>query len=192
MKELDKILALKSTPVTERYDGNPLQGLTSIVKVFAADGSPAFLTNSKLDLDTDSMADPTIRYESTHQNQTSIDPNGVWYNSNKLNGIVIPGGMSDRHAGTLGMGTLATVVYNGHVAHCVVFDVGPHAKFGEGSIALHRALGFERVKNNRIIDVGIDRGVTTLIYIGSNIGKKPFIQADIDKACAPLWAKFTS
>lgn len=164
--------------------------MANICKVFASDGSSAFLTNSKLDLDTDGQADPLIRYESTNQPQTSIDPDSKWCNSNRINFIVIPGGMSDRHAGTLGMGTLATVVYNGSHAHCIVADIGPHAKFGEGSIALHRALGFERVKNNRIIDVGIDRGVTTLIYIGSNIGKTPVTQADINKACEPLWEKF--
>lgn len=189
---LDKLLSLKSTPVTELYNGEPLLGLASIVKVFTEDGSSAFLTNSKLDLDTDGKKDSLIRYESTNQPQTSIDPAGAWCNSNQINFIVMPGGMSDRHGGMLGMGTLATVCYKGSHAHCVVADIGPHAKYGEGSIALHRALGFERVKNNLIVDIGIDRGVLTLIYIGQAIEKRPLTQKDINLACEPLWVKFNS
>lgn len=163
-----------------------------MMKVFAADGSSAFLTLSDLDLDTDGVREPGIHYESTHQSRTSLDPKGEWLNSNALNFIVVPIGFSERHGSAVGIGTLATVVYAGRVAHSVVADLGPRQKFGEGSIALHRALGFERVHDGHIVDVGIDRGVLMLIYLRSQIGLARFSQHDIDKACAPLWAKFTS
>ena len=191
MKELDQIKSLKLSPVFEPH----LDGLISIEKRFASDGSSAFLTVSDLDLDTDGAKDPGIKYEPTHQSQTSIDPAGTWLNSNKLNFTVLPLDFAKRHGGSANFpkGCLCTVVYKGKFAHAIYADDGPHHKFGEGSIALHRALGFERVKpNKRIQDVGIDQPVFILWYIGSNIGKTPCIQADINKACEPLWAKFTS
>ena len=187
MRQLDHIRGLPKAPIHE-----DLVGLTSMMKVFAADGNAAFLTLSDLDLDTDGVKDPSIHYEPTHQSTTSIDPAGKWLNSNALNFIVIPGGMSERHGDQLGMGTLATVIYSGRIAHAVVADVGPRTKYGEGSIALHRALGFERIRDGRIVDCGVDRGVLTLIYFGHRLGHGPLTQADIDAACKPLWAKFTS
>ena len=187
MKQLDHIRGLPKAPIHE-----DLAGLVSMTKVFSADGSAAFLSLSDLDLDTDGVRDPSIHYESTHQSQTSLDPKGEWLNSNALNFIVLPGGFNERHGSSVGIGTLATVIYAGRVAHAVVADLGPRKKFGEGSIALHRALGFERIRDGRIVDVGIDRGVLMLIYIGCRIGKSRFEQKDIDVACAPLWEKFTS
>ena len=176
---------LKSTPVFE-----DLEGLVSSKKVYASDGTAAFLTLSKLDLDTDSNLGPDIKVESTHQNQTTIDPSGLWMNSNTIPFIVMPGGFSERHGKSMGMGTLATVFYNGRHCHAVVADIGPKHKYGEGSIALHRALGFERIKNGKIQDIGIDSGVTMLLYIGSNIGRKPFIGSDVAKATEPWYQKF--
>jgi hypothetical protein len=187
MTSLDHLRGLPKAPIHEKLDG-----LKSMMKVFAADGSTAFLTLSDLDLDTDGKRDPAIHYESTHQSATSLDPHGHWLGSNDLNYIVMPGGLSQRHGNQLKIGTLATVIYNGRVAHAVVADTGPHSKYGEGSIALHRALGFERIHDVNIVDCGIDRGVITLIYLGMQMGPGPFSQADIDRACAPLWAKFTS
>ena len=187
MRQLDHIRGLPKAPIHE-----DLVGLTSMMKVFAPDGSAAFLTLSDLDLDTDGVRDPGIRYDSTHQSQTSLDPNGSWLSSNALNFIVVPGGFSERHGSAVGIGTLATVVYAGRVAHAIVADLGPRKKFVEGSIALHRALGFERIHDGHIVDIGIDRGVLMLIYLRSEIGAERFSQEDIDKACAPLWAKFTS
>ena len=187
MRQLDHIRGLPKAPIHEE-----LVGLTSMMKVFAADGSSAFLTLSDLDLDTDGVKDPSIHYEPTHQSATSIDPAGKWLNSNRVNFIVLPGGFSERHGKSVGIGTLATVIYSGRVAHAVVADIGPRTKFGEGSIALHRELGFERVRDGRIFDCGIDRGVLTLIYIGSRIGLSEFSQGDIDRACEPLWRRFSS
>jgi len=186
MQELDNLKKLSKQPANET-----LLGLTSMFKVFAKDGSFAFVALSDLDLDTDGQKDPNIRYESTHQSQTSVDPQGEWLNSNTLNFIVLPGGFSARHGNTCPMRTLATVAYNGHIAHCIVADIGPKSKFGEGSIALHRALGFERVKNEKIVDCGIDSGVTTVIYANTSIST-PCNQSDIDKACKPYWDKFTA
>ena len=187
MLQLDHIRGLPKAPIHE-----DLLGLTSISKVFAADGTAAFLTLSDLDLDTDGVKDPDIHYESTHQSATSLDPKGEWLNSNQLNYIVLPGGFNERHGKLVGIGTLATVIYSGRIAHAVVADIGPKAKFGEGSISLHRALGFERIRDGRVIDCGIDRGVLMLIYLGSSIGSSRFAPADIDHACTPWWTKFSS
>ncbi len=188
MKELDHLHNLHSVSVNENLDG-----LESMRKVFALDGSAVFLAISDLDLDTDGLEDPSIRYEPTHQAQTSIDEHGKWLNSNRLNFIVLPIGFNGRHGNTVPIGTLATVLYGDKVAHAVVADHGPPKKFGEGSIALHRAFGFERVRpNGHIRDIGIDGGVTTLVYLNSAHSHGPFTQADINALCAPLWAKFTS
>lgn len=184
MSILDSLKAKNPLPVNES-----LKGLVGMWKLFAKDGSSAFFSISDLDLDTDGMLDPSIRYESTNQGATSLDPGAKWLSSNKVNFIVLPGGFEKRRGGVT-LGCLCTVIYKNKIAHAIYADAGPKSKYGEGSIALHRALGFERVKNNRIVDVGIDAPVGMLIYIGTNIGKTPVIQADIDKACAPLWEKF--
>lgn len=154
-------------------------GLQSFCKVFSADGKPAFVSTSDLDLDTDGKKNPNIRYEKTHQNQTSIDSNGSWLDSNTLNFIVLPGGF-EKDFGGVHIGCLATIIYKDKVAHAIYADVGPKDKFGEGSIALHRALGFERVKNGKIIDIGIDNNVVIILHINSKISKTPCTQDQIN------------
>ena len=186
MNTIEYLKTLPHDPVNER-----LTGLTSMVKIHTLEGlHVAFWSESKLDLDTDGRKDAGIRYEPTHQDATSLDPAGAWLSSNEINYLVLPGGFDHRHDG-VHLGCLATVLYDGHIAHAVVADVGPAAKFGEGSIALHRALGFERIRDGRILDCGIDGGVSILLYLHSNIGLKPFTQSEIDRACAPWFAHFT-
>ena len=184
MSPADSLNALPQTQVPADYIG-----LVSLVEIKSAQGTRAFLANSDLDLDTDGLESPGVHYEPTHQRQTSIDPAGTWLNSNEVNFVVIPGGFPERHNRACEVGTLATVFRGGRIAHAVIADQGPRTKFGEGSIALHRALGFERIRNGRIVDAGIDPPVGTLFYIGRTIAG-PFNQDDIDRACAPLWAQF--
>jgi hypothetical protein len=176
-----------------------LIGLDWMRKVFAG-ADQAFLSRSKLDLDTDGVNSPVIQtWDVDHQGQTSLDPHGEWLCSNDICYIVLPEGFSTpyrgqcRHGGCP-LGTLATVVYGptGAMCHAVFADVGPYHQFGEASIAVHRALGFERVEEGKILDEGIEDGVTILIYIGHQIGKVPFVQADITAAASPLWAEFTA
>ena len=180
MGYIDQINALSSVKVSES-----LNGLKWMKKVFGKNGQSAFYALGDLDLDTDGAKDPGIKYESTHQDQTSIDPAGKWCNSNKINFFVLPGGFDKRHGGTE-IGMLGTIFYNGKKAHAVFADFGPKAKWGEASIAVHRALGFERVKNGKIVDVGIDGNVYMLLYIGSKVDKIPCTQAIIDTECEHL------
>ena len=184
MSPADRLAALPHTVVPADY-----RGLVSLVEITSAQGTRAYLANSDLDLDTDGLETPGIHYEPTHQRQTSIDPAGTWLNSNDVNFVVIPGGFPQHHNRACEVGTLATVFRGDSIAHAVIADQGPRTKFGEGSIALHRALGFERIRHGRIVDAGIDPPVGTLFYIGHTIAG-PFSQADIDRACAPLWAQF--
>ena len=174
MNIVEKLHSLKTIKLD--YDK---EGLESFSKVFSASGKPAFVSVSDLDLDTDGKKNSGIHYESTHQNQTSIDSSGSWLDSNTLNFIVLPGGF-EKDFGGVHIGCLATVIYKDKVAHAIYADVGPRAKFGEGSIALHRALGFERVKNGKIQDIGIDNGVTIILHINSKISKTPCTQAQIN------------
>ena len=167
------------------------RGLQSFDKVFAADGTSAFFSVSDWDLDTDGMKDPHIHYESTHQSQTSIDQNGSWLNSNTLSFYVLPGGFTKRHP-TVELGCLGTIMHGDKFTHAIFADFGPKTKYGEGSIASHRALGYERVKNGKIVDIGIDSDVGLIIYIGSKITHTPCTQSDIDDACKPHWDKFIS
>lgn len=182
---------LKSEKVT-----NPttlaLKGLQSIRKVFAPTGEAAFLIVSKMDTDTDGLRDPGIHnYESTHQDQITYDSHPPTINSNVVPFGVIPIGMSKRHGRMLEMGTLGTIFYNGRHVHVVYADLGPQTKFGEASIAVHRALGIELVKNGHYRDVGIDSGVTSLIYLGSHLDL-PLDPAKISEAAQAYYVKFTA
>ena len=76
------------------------------------------------------------------------------------------------------LGDLGVVVFQGHVVPVIVADGGPFNKIGEGSMALHRALGTELCQG-RDADAtcwkvnrnpsSIGNGVTTIIFTGSAI-----------------------
>jgi len=53
----------------------------------------------------------------------------------------------------------------------IVADYGPKSKIGEGSLALFRAFGYERVVNGRIKDFGIDKHFDMVLFPGSGDGK---------------------
>ena len=75
----------------------------------------------------------------------------------------------------VGVGDLGVVVFNGRVVPVVVADSGPVYKIGEGSMALHRALGTEFCSardcagNCTAAKQGgsIGNGVTTILFPGS-------------------------
>lgn len=125
---------------------------------------------SDLDLDTDGKKDPGIIYESTHQSQTSIDQSGTIVSSNSTPYFVLPGGFYGQFG--IKIGDVAAVLYKDRIEFAVFADTGPKKKIGEGSIALHRTLGFERIRpNGHILDAGIDSDVVTLVFPGSGNGK---------------------
>ena len=159
-------------------------GLERLTKLFKGNDA-AFVALSKLDVDTDGKRHLGIHYESTHQDQTTIDPRASWCDSSTIPFFVLPIGWG--HGGCE-LGTLATIFYNGRHVHAIFADSGPRTKFGEASLAVHRALGIELVKQDgHIKDVGIDSGVTTLIYVGHK-AKVPATFDEIQVVAEPLLA----
>ena len=66
--------------------------------------------------------------------------------------------------GIIHKGDLALVRYKGVVVSSIVAEVGPYKKIGEGSIALHRALGFDPFRGkpkHRL--VGVESGIVFLV-----------------------------
>jgi len=169
------------------YVKTDLQGLEWMQKLPGGQ----LLSSSKLDLDTDGIRRDDVRYESTHQDQTSLDPDAEWIDSNETPYIVLPGGFGPAFG--IRLGDLAAVLYRDRLVFAVYADVGPRHKFGEGSIALHRALGFERLatvdeNTKRVRDVGIESGVVMLIFPGSGSGDA-LSPADIQTMGAKLFAQ---
>lgn len=142
----------------------PLAGLEWMVRL--ASGELAY--GSDLDLDTDGKEDPGISYERTHQAETSIDPGGRRVSSNSTPYFVLPGGFGAQFG--IKLGDVAAVLFNDKIEFAVLADTGPRSKIGEGSIALHRSMGFERVVKGRIKDIGITSGVVTVVFPGSGDG----------------------
>lgn len=96
--------------------------------------------------------------------------------------VVIPEAGPDNTAGEftrltgVGIGDFGVVMSGGRVVPVIVADTGPFSKLGEGSLALHRALGHEQCATrtqdgscNRVDDEGesIASGVTTILFPGS-------------------------
>lgn len=73
------------------------------------------------------------------------------------------------------VGDFGVVIARGHTVPVIVADTGPYSKLGEGSLALHRALGHEQCVTRdghricRSDDAGdsITSGVTTILFPGS-------------------------
>jgi hypothetical protein len=123
--------------------------------------------DSKLDLDSDGS--PFAKQDRTGQAETSLRyPGGRSVDANAVPYFVLPGGFYAQHG--VRLGDVATILNKGMMAFAVFADVGPHGKIGEGSIALHRALGHETIHNGKLRDVGIDRGVVTIVFPGSGDG----------------------
>jgi Fungal chitosanase of glycosyl hydrolase group 75 len=142
---------------------------------------------SDLDLDSDGGDAPGIAWDATHQDDTSLHwPDGKPVDSNSIPFVVIPGGWNRG----IKLGDMCHVQYANKVVAAIVADIGPQRKIGEGSIALHRLLGFERVRNGRIVDIGIDKGVRTVFYPGSGNG---FCQTvdKINEAAESAWSKLS-
>lgn len=157
--------------IAERVSPN-LAGLEAMFVL--PDGQ--FYFESDLDLDTDGEPDPGIIYDADHQDETSLRfPDGRSLNANKVPFFVLPG-PAPHGTVTVGgvkvkLGDIAAVLYKDKLEFAILADTGPSAKIGEGSTALHRSLGFERVKPNKhILDSGIDRDVVTLVFPGSGDG----------------------
>ena len=162
--QLAKILALPSVAEPDSYIGEE-----SFVKA----GGRVLVLKSKLDMDSDGKEELGITYETYHQSQTSLDPNAEWIDAITIPYFVLPGHFP--HG--VGMGDLAYIEYLGRSVFAICADVGPSRKIGEASVAVHRALGFDNVRNGHIVDVGIDSGVYTVLFPNSKIDTPCSFQA---------------
>lgn len=166
MTAYEKLAAKPGNRLIASYGDEHYDGLEKpIVKLARIDGQTAFVWVSDLDLDTDGIRVVGVRYDADHQNQTSADPAGRWLDSLEVAYYVVPG----RFPHSIPLGTLATIFYNGGHYHAFNADTGPRRKIGEGSGRLHAGLGHPILRGGRILNEGIDGGVTTLVHIGHTV-----------------------
>ncbi len=166
MTSADFLSALSRLPFQE--DNEALKKELSVASVTGA----VRVRTRALDLDTDGFTAPGVVLDQTHQNATSLTwPLGSPVNSNATRYVVLPGGgWMKRHGLRLGDVGLACVAGWDKVVSVIVADTGPPDKLGEGSMALHRALGHETLINGHIKDVGIDREFTMMLFPGTSTG----------------------
>jgi hypothetical protein len=124
---------------------------------------------SALELDTDGSVYNT--QDNTGQANTStryhIDRRSM--DADNDNFFVLPGGFYKPYR--IFPGDIGVVIYNQWKVFACFGDVGPPEKLGEGSIALHRALGHETIIGGRLQNVGISGGVLTIVFPGSGDGR---------------------
>ena len=118
-----------------------------------------------LELDTDGSK--FYDQDPTGQSDTSIhDAHDRPVDANRVPYFVLPcHGFCDKFG--IQLGDIAAVIHNDRIEFAVFADCGPANKLGEGSIALHRALGHETVINGTLHNDGIDSGVVTIVFPGS-------------------------
>lgn len=148
-------LAQDSAPITP--------GLKGLEFMCSLPGALYF--QSDCDLDTDGKRIAGIEYDRTHQDRVSMNRN---IDSNVVRFYVLPKLFAQRYG--ISIGDVAAMIYRDILIYAVFADTGPADKIGEASIAVHRAFGFERIKNGRIVDVGIPSGVITIVFPRSGDG----------------------
>jgi Fungal chitosanase of glycosyl hydrolase group 75 len=111
------------------------------------DGSP-FWTQDR----PDSQPRTSVKWE----DKANVDSNVYRY-------FVLPGKFWEARG--FRQGDIGVVIFGLRVAFACFVDVGPETSLGEGSIALHRELGFETVHNGKVNrHWGIDSGVVTIVF----------------------------
>jgi hypothetical protein len=118
-----------------------------------------------LELDTDGSR--FHKQDPTGQGDTSLhDAKDRPVDANRAPYFVLPcHGFCDKFG--IKLGDIAAVVYKDRIEFAVFADCGPAHKLGEGSMALHRALGHETVIGRKLHNDGIDSGVITIVFPGS-------------------------
>ena len=160
LPHLDKIAHLLE--VADRVSN----GFIDSKAVFRLPGGQLVI-DSNLDLDSDGSS--FSAQDATGQSGTSLRmPGGKPVDANAVPFFVLP--LAFAHAHGMNLGDFAAVLYKDKVAFALFADVGPTNKIGEGSIALHRALGHEAIKNGHLIDTDIPRDVITITFPGSGNG----------------------
>lgn len=125
------------------------------------------------DMDNDVDGSPYWNKDKYGQADTSLHYDGKPINSDEVPGIVLPPEVINLTPEIV-LGCFATVELNGAYEPCVVFDVGPHVKLGEGSPCLLRRLGAPAPRNG---NGGIDEQVVHYRFwpgVAANIDGKQF------------------
>lgn len=150
----------RATPVNHHFD----KGGKAIFKLLGGQ----LYYDSLLDLDSDGSR--FASQDRTGQSDTTLhQPDGRPVDSDAVPFFVLPGGGFEREFG-IRLGDVAAVLYEDRIEFAVFADRGPCRKLGEGSIALHRSLGHETIRNGRFHDEAIDRDVITIVFPGSGDG----------------------
>ncbi len=137
--------------------------------------------DSLLNLDTDGSV--YYAQDAQGQNQTSIQNEaGSPIDSDSVPYFVLPEKNFYQRFG-IKLGDVAAVIYRDKIEFAVFADEYGHQhleeQLGEGSIALHRALGHETIINGKLIDEAIDAGVITIVFPASGIENDPQTPAKI-------------
>jgi hypothetical protein len=174
---LNSVVRSNSTGEAIKKDGElqyqRMEGVSAIKKL----DSGALLIRSGLQVDADGSADSTTVDPDHGQVQTSLrypDRAGQsqYVNTHEIPFFVLPLGWYQGHG--VKLGDVAAVMYSGRLAYAIFADVGPDEKLGEGSLALHEALGNDpwiTLKSGVVKPWGgIDEGVTMVVFPGSGDG----------------------
>lgn len=111
------------------------------------DGSEFFFG----DMDVDVDGSPNWKQDPYGQAETTLYHDGKPINSEIVPGIVLPPECI-KASKWMVLGCKAQASYKGQTVDCVVFDVGPHFKLGEGSPAAARPLRINPDPNNGGVD----------------------------------------
>jgi len=120
-------------------------------------------------LDLDSDGSHFAAKDKTGNAETSLhQPDGTPVDSEVVPYFVLPKHFA-KHFGIV-LGDIAAVVFIDRVEFAVFADHGPRDKLGEGSIALHRSLGHEVIRDGTFHDEAIDENVITIVFPKSGNG----------------------
>ena len=129
-----------------------------------------------------------------------VDADRIPYVVIPISGPDAPRGEFTRLTG-VGVGDFGVVIWRGRTVPVIVADTGPWPKLGEGSLALHRALGHDQcarrdaqgVCRGGSDDMGsIEGGVTTILFPGSAISGLTLeaLPETVRREGARLWAAY--
>ena len=129
-----------------------------------------------------------------------VDADRVAYVVIPTSGPDTPRGEFTRLTG-VGVGDFGVVIWRGRTVPVIVADTGPWPKLGEGSLALHRALGHDQCADRDAQGVcrggsddmaSIEGGVTTVLFPGSAVSGLTLeaLPEAVEREGARLWAAY--
>ncbi|SAK66121.1 Fungal chitosanase [Caballeronia calidae] len=148
-------------------DGNDLNRNTTILEL----NSGAILFDAKMAVDNDGSPFAG-KWPSQPQTSLFYSDGRTSINADKIRYIAVPGGF-DAKAGFV-LGDVAAVIYRDKVAFALVADHSKSYRVGEGSVALHTALGHDGCRQlapdgncKRPRNDSIGSGVTYIVFPGT-------------------------